>query len=154
MKKIFELKKNEKGFTLIELIIVIAILAIIAAVAVPNIIGAVDNSRKSADVANAKIILNAAVQVQAKDANASIVPATITDLSSAPAAGAANEAFYNALVTELNGSIPVPKYKGGDAAGASYFNLVVNGSQLSVTVTATGGDLNVAPTPDTAYNQN
>ncbi len=40
-------KKNEKGFTLIELIIVIVILGIIAGVAVPKFIGLSDSARVS-----------------------------------------------------------------------------------------------------------
>ncbi len=58
--------KKQEGFTLIELIIVIAILAIIAAVAIPNIMGAVENSRKATDVSNGKVLMNAAATVIAK----------------------------------------------------------------------------------------
>lgn len=43
-----ERKKNEKGFTLIELIIVIVILGIIAGVAVPRFIGLSSSARLSA----------------------------------------------------------------------------------------------------------
>lgn len=42
--------KKKKGFTLIELIIVIAIIAIIAAFAIPNFIRVQNNSKIDADV--------------------------------------------------------------------------------------------------------
>ncbi len=47
-KKLSKPKNNEKGFTLIELIIVIVILGIIAGVAIPKFVGLSDDARKSA----------------------------------------------------------------------------------------------------------
>jgi len=43
------LKQNKKGFTLIELIVVIAIVGVLAAVAVPSYIAYIDKSRAAAD---------------------------------------------------------------------------------------------------------
>lgn len=43
---------NKKGFTLIELIVVIAILAILATIVVPNIFRSIERSRVAADQAN------------------------------------------------------------------------------------------------------
>lgn len=53
MKRIW---KKEEGFSLIELIIVIAILAIIAAIAVPNLLGNISRSNETKDISNAKLI--------------------------------------------------------------------------------------------------
>ena len=46
-KKLTKPKNGEKGFTLIELIIVIVILGIIAGVAVPQFLGLTDDARES-----------------------------------------------------------------------------------------------------------
>ena len=55
------MKKNtNKGFTLVELIVVLVILAILAAILVPALLGYIDRARKNQVVLNAKSYLTAA----------------------------------------------------------------------------------------------
>ena len=51
--------KRKKGFTLIELIIVIAIIAILAAIAIPNFLAIQRKARVKADIATGKTIYDA-----------------------------------------------------------------------------------------------
>lgn len=44
------MKKNNKGFTLVELIVVLVILAILAAVLVPALLGYIDKAKKRKDM--------------------------------------------------------------------------------------------------------
>jgi type IV pilus assembly protein PilA len=51
--------QSKKGFTLVELLIVVAILAVIAAIAIPSVAGLIDKSNASADKSNANEMTNA-----------------------------------------------------------------------------------------------
>ena len=50
------MKKNKKGFTLVELVIVIAILAVLATVAIPAITPLTTDAKANVDAVNAKTI--------------------------------------------------------------------------------------------------
>ncbi len=59
MLKAIRKRLNKKGFTLVELIVVIAVLGILATVAVPRLGGITSDAKKAADDANIKMIQNA-----------------------------------------------------------------------------------------------
>lgn len=59
LKKKNELTKNKKGFTLVELIIVIAVIAVLAAIAIPKFGQIKKDANLKSDQANAKIIATA-----------------------------------------------------------------------------------------------
>jgi prepilin-type N-terminal cleavage/methylation domain-containing protein len=69
--------RNRKGFTLIELVVVIAILGILALIAVPRLAGVRDNAQETADLATARSIASA---VSIYEADNGVKPADIDDL--------------------------------------------------------------------------
>lgn len=55
----FNPKRNRKGFTIIELIVVIAIIAILAAIAIPSFVGITNDANEKVEIANATMIATA-----------------------------------------------------------------------------------------------
>jgi type IV pilus assembly protein PilA len=63
------MKKNEKGFTLVELIVVMAVLAVISAIAVPRFLGVQEDAKVEADYSTAAMLGKAAELYLVKDSN-------------------------------------------------------------------------------------
>lgn len=60
IKKLRELKKNKKGFTLIEIIVVIVILAVLMAVAVPSVLKYLNEADNAKYISQARAVMQSA----------------------------------------------------------------------------------------------
>lgn len=78
-----KMNKNQKGFTLVELIVVIAILGILATLLVPRIMGNVDDAKKNREISNARTIASEITTYNAL-ARVEDTPTIPADLTSAP----------------------------------------------------------------------
>lgn len=59
--------KNKKGFTLVEVIVVLVILAILAAILIPSMIKYIDKAEQKAAIAEARSVLLAAQTIASED---------------------------------------------------------------------------------------
>ena len=75
-----KLMRNTRGFTLVEIMIVVAIIGLLAAIAVPNFVQARNNARKGACINNLRLMEAAKEQI-ALDLNLGTGDTTITTTS-------------------------------------------------------------------------
>jgi type IV pilus assembly protein PilA len=105
-------KKSKKGFTLIELVVVIAILGILAAILVPVISGFIETAKQATDNANARLVYQSAAMYYASK-NVAADPILATDiqpylgLTDYPTAGSAAFAGKFSASVTINGVITV-----------------------------------------------
>lgn len=98
MFKAIQKSKSKKGFTLVELIVVISIIAILLLILVPSLLAYLAKARKTKAEANAKTAYNACVAVYTDLSTAGATP-EITDLPSYAIASGLIDSDWDVVVT-------------------------------------------------------
>lgn len=114
MKKV---RNNNEGFSLVELIIVIAIMAILAGALAPQLIKYIDNSRKSTDVSTGQTIATAVGAALANEkayvaATGSITAGTPKPFWISKCEDTSTDDFEKKVGEIIGATAPTPKYRG------------------------------------------
>jgi len=163
------MKKN-KGFSLVELIIVIAIMAILAAAIAPALIRYIDKSRKADDVTAAGTIATAVntslANEAAYDAYAIAGDNVVLMTASATVKGSSfswvatgtypngeDDVFEKEVNSNLSGQAPQVKYKkdAGKGKPQTWAIKVSNDKPIVLLSTDTNNNYELSPTIDPSY---
>lgn len=125
MKRFKKAKKNNKGFSLVELIVVIAIMAVLVGVLAPTLIGNIEKSRESKDLQNLDSIRQAVVTAMADE---KVYSEAVAASGAAVATGAAGSNLA---------------FSGGYSTLASEFATIITGDTKMTSKAGTSGTLEI-----------
>ena len=127
------MKKNNKGFTLAELLIVVAIIAVLVAIAIPVFTTQLEKSREATDIANVR------------SAYAEVITKYLTDNN----ASGTMTVEAKQTVPNWQGTPGTIEFFSGDSTSAFPYGAATSGSNyiVGITINTTTGDATPSVNP-------
>ena len=132
-------KLGNKGFSLVELIVVIAIMAVLVGVLAPTLIRNVEKSRESTDIQNLDTIRTSVVNaLNTESVEKEVTGATTVAYSSITSSATG---LAGALYSEMNadGALNVKMKSGNASGGTIQINIAADGKVTVYVAPASGG---------------
>ena len=143
----FKRLKGQKGFTLIELMIVVAIIGILAAIAIPNFLAYQAKSKQSEAKVSLGAIFTSIVSYQAESNPTTFLPVAINDIGWGPSGNPRYSFWYSVgpvgsagpgTVTRMAASTGPQAAAGGCDPTSTTTSVAAAGGITGFTVTAKG----------------
>jgi len=155
--------KNEKGFSLVELLVVVIIIAIVAAIAIPNLLASRRAANEASAISSLRTLHSAEVTYQATaggNVNFGTGPNLLTAglIDATLGAATPTKSGYSFAITKVDAAGTAaasycatagPQSTGTTGTGVNYFGVSVDGViyKNATALTCTAGVLTVAGSP-------
>lgn len=141
-------KLGNKGFSLVELIVVIAIMAVLVGVLAPTLIRNIEKSRESKDMSNLDTIYTAIQTACADETAHAAIPTGATSWTQLALTG---NAFYTEVASSLGTStMPTFSSKNAKVTGVNVYYMVDSADKISVKLASSSTGSPIAGTVQTA----
>ena len=130
------MKRSERGFTLVEIMIVVAIIALLAAIAIPNVLRGRTTANETAAIGNMRALISSLEMFRSVNGTYPVTANWVANMYPAGGVPAFGPPAFNAAMTPL-GTPTVQSYKYLYASAAPGATYTIQSTPLTLNSTGT-----------------